>query len=164
MQAKNDVVALIDRLVAKELPGRRGLDAWRALLRAYSALMRRLSSDLEKKTGLSLGDFDVLGQLAEAGGALRMTDLADRTLSSRSGMTRRVDRLVEEGLVRRARSDADGRAVVIVLTDAGVARVTETVPVHLRGVSDLFMARLDDKELAALESALKKVTPSCNFG
>lgn len=164
MQAENDVVALIDRLVAKELPGRRGLDAWRALLRAYSALMRRLSSDLEKKTGLSLGDFDVLGQLAEAGGALRMTDLADRTLSSRSGMTRRVDRLVEEGLVRRARSDADGRAVVIVLTDAGVARVTETVPVHLRGVSDLFMARLDDKELAALESALKKVTPSCNFG
>lgn len=164
MQAKNDVVALIDRLVAEELPGRRGLDAWRALLRAYSALMRRLSSDLEKKTGLSLGDFDVLGQLAEAGGALRMTDLADRTLSSRSGMTRRVDRLVEEGLVRRARSDADGRAVVIVLTDAGVARVTETVPVHLRGVSDLFMARLDDKELAALESALKKVTPSCNFG
>lgn len=164
MQAKNDVVAHIDRLVAKELPGRRGLDAWRALLRAYSALMRRLSSDLEKKTGLSLGDFDVLGQLAEAGGALRMTDLADRTLSSRSGMTRRVDRLVEEGLVRRARSDADGRAVVIVLTDAGVARVTETVPVHLRGVSDLFMARLDDKELAALESALKKVTPSCNFG
>lgn len=164
MQAKNDVVALIDRLVAKELPGRRGLDAWRALLRAYSALMRRLSSDLEKKTGLSLGDFDVLGQLAEAGGALRMTDLADRTLSSRSGMTRRVDRLVEEGLVRRARSDADGRAVVIVLTDAGVARVTETVPVHLRGVSDLFMARLDDEELAALESALKKVTPSCNFG
>lgn len=164
MQAENDVVAIIDRLVAKELPGRRGLDAWRALLRAYSALMRRLSSDLEKKTGLSLGDFDVLGQLAEAGGALRMTDLADRTLSSRSGMTRRVDRLVEEGLVRRARSDADGRAVVIVLTDAGVARVTETVPVHLRGVSDLFMARLDDEELAALESALKKVTPSCNFG
>lgn len=164
MQAKNDVAALIDRLVANELPGRRGLDAWRALLQAYAALMRRLSFDLEKKTGLSLGDFDVLGQLAEAGGALRMTDLADRTLSSRSGMTRRVDRLVEEGLVRRAHSDADGRAVVIVLTDAGVARVTETVPVHLRGVSDLFMARLDDKELAALESALKKVTPSCNFG
>ena len=164
MQAKNDVAALLDRLVANELPGRRGLDAWRALLRAYAALMRRLSSDLEKKTGLSLGDFDVLGQLAEAGGALRMTDLADRTLSSRSGMTRRVDRLVEEGLVRRSNSDADGRAVVIVLTDAGVARISETVPVHLRGVSDLFMARLDDQELAALESALNKVTPNCNFG
>jgi DNA-binding MarR family transcriptional regulator len=93
-----------------------------------------------------------------------MTDLADRTLSSRSGMTRRVDRLVAEGLVRRDDSDADARSVVIVLTDAGLARLTEALPVHLRGVSDLFIDRPDDEELAVLESAMKKVTPDCTFG
>ena len=93
-----------------------------------------------------------------------MTELADRTLSSRSAMTRRVDRLVEEGLVRRADAENDARAVVIVLTDAGMARVTETVPIHLREVARLFIARLDDDELTVLESALKKVTPDCTFG
>jgi DNA-binding MarR family transcriptional regulator len=113
---------------------------------------------------LTLADFDVLGQLASAGGELRMTELAARVFSSRSGLTRRVARLVEEGLVRRASTDADGRGVVVALTGAGVARLTETAPVHLRGVSELFVARLDDRELAVLKRALDKVTVDCTFG
>lgn len=159
-----DVAALFHRLMAKELPGRRGLEAWRSLLRAHATLMRQLDTDLEKKTGLALADFDVLGQLAAAGGELRMTDLAARALISRSGMTRRVARLVDEGLVRRAETDADARGVVVVLTDAGVARLTEAAPVHLRGVSDLFVARLNQKELAVLKSVMDKVTVDCTFG
>jgi DNA-binding MarR family transcriptional regulator len=146
------------------MPGRRGLGAWRALLRAHASLMRRLGTDLESKTGLHLGDFDVLAQLAEVGGALRMTELAERTLSSRSAMTRRIDRMVEEGLVRRAGAGGDARGVVVELTDAGVARLAETAPVHLRAVSELFVARLDDQELAALQSALEKVIHDCGFG
>ena len=63
-----DLAGLLDRLVAGELPGRRGLEAWSALLRAHATLMRQLGTDLEKETGLGLGDFDVLGQLALAGG------------------------------------------------------------------------------------------------
>jgi DNA-binding MarR family transcriptional regulator len=140
------------------------MGAWRALLKAHATLMRRLATDLQTKTGLSLGDFDVLGQLAEAGGALRMTELADRTLSSRSSMTRRIDRMVADGLVRRATADEDARGVVVALTDAGLGRLTETAPVHLRGVSELFVERLDDQELAALENALDKVTADCGFG
>jgi DNA-binding MarR family transcriptional regulator len=162
--SETDVAGLLERLVVRELPGRRGLGAWRALLRARATLLRQLSTDLEQKTGLTLGDFDVLGRLAEAGGALRMTELADRTLSSRSGMTRRIDRMAEEGLVRRAGADGDARGVVVALTDAGVNRLTETAPIHLRGVSELFVERLDDQELAALESALDKVTLDCTFG
>jgi DNA-binding MarR family transcriptional regulator len=161
--SKPDVAGLLDRVVADALPGRRGLEAWRALLRAHASLMRRLGTDLES-TGLHLGDFDVLAQLAEAGGALRMTELAERTLSSRSAMTRRIDRMAGEGLVRRASADGDARGVVVELTDAGVARLTETAPVHLRGVSELFVARLDDHELAALQSALEKVILDCGFG
>ena len=161
---ESDVAGLLDRLVAKALPNGRGLEAWASLLQAHATLMRRLETDLAKETGLALADFDVLAQLANAGGELRMTDLAARALISRSGMTRRVARLAEEGLVRRANADADGRGVVVALTDAGVARLTETAPVHLRGVSELFVAQLDDQELAVLKNALHKVTVECTFG
>ena len=161
---ETDVAGLLDRLVAAELPERRGLDAWVSLLQAHASLLRRLESDLERETGLALADFDVLAQLARAGGELRMTELAARALISRSGMTRRVTRLVEEGLVRRADADADGRGVVVALTDAGVARLAETAPVHARGISQLFVAQLDDQELAILERALGKVIIDCSFG
>jgi DNA-binding MarR family transcriptional regulator len=147
-----------------QVPGLRGLEAWRALLEAYATLMRQLETDLQKETGLALADFDVLAQLAIAGGELRMTELAARALISRSGMTRRVARLVDEGLVRRANASADARGVVVALTDAGVARLTDTAPVHARGIHDLFVSKLDDQELAVLESALGKVTVDCTFG
>jgi DNA-binding MarR family transcriptional regulator len=166
MQAHStpDAAAELDRLIHDALPGERGLGAWRALLRAHSSLMRELSTDLAMKTRLPLGDFDALAQLALAGGELRMTDLAAKTFSSRSAMTRRVDRLVEEGLVRRTSSDADGRGVVIALTETGLARLVEAVPVHLKGVSKLFIERLDDQELEVLERALEKVSLNCSFG
>src|SRR5205814_10669231 len=159
-----NAAARFDRIVAREVPGGRGLNAWDALLRAHATLLRQLETDLESKTGLALADFDVLAQLAIAGGELRMTELADRALISRSGMTRRVARLVEEGLVLRANSAADARGVVVALTDAGVGRLTRTAPVHARGIFELFVSRLDDQELAVLESALKKVTLDCTFG
>ena len=164
VRSESDLAGLLDRLVRHELPGRRGLEAWTALLRAHARLVRRLEADLEKETGLALADFDVLAQLALVGGELRMTELADRALISRSGMTRRVARLVEVGLVRRANADTDARGVVVALTKAGVARLTETAPVHARAIADLFVARLDDQELAVLQSALEKVTPDCTFG
>src|SRR2546423_9421476 len=122
--SKPDAAAHFDRIVAREVPGRRGLQAWDALLRAHATLLRELESDLESKTGLALADFDVLAQLAIAGGSLRMTELADRVLISRSGMTRRPTRLVHEGLVRRAHADADGRGVVVRVTEPGVEGLT----------------------------------------
>jgi len=159
-----NAAARFDRIVAREVPGGRGLKAWDALLRAHATLLRQLETDLESKTGLALADFDVLAQLAIAGGSLRMTELADRALISRSGMTRRVSRLVQERLVRRAHADADARGVVVQLTNAGLDRLTVAAPVHVRGVSDLFLTKLDDRELAVLESALAKVTIDCTFG
>jgi len=162
--SKPDVAGLLDRVVADVLPGRRGLGAWRALLRAHASLMRQLGTDLESKTGLHLGDFDVLAQLGQAGGEMRISELAAQAYSSRSGMTRRIDRLVDEGLVTRAKSDADGRGVVVGLTDGGVARLAEAAPVHLRRVRELFVDRLSDGELSTLASALEKVAVDCGFG
>src|SRR5437899_5442089 len=105
------VAGLLDRLVEAEVPGGRGFGAWGSLLRAHATLMRRLDRDLEGETGLALADFDVLAQLAAAHGELRLTELADRALISRSGMTRRVALLVDEGLVRRSRAGPDPRGV-----------------------------------------------------
>jgi DNA-binding MarR family transcriptional regulator len=159
-----DYAARFDDAVATALPDGRGLGAWTSLLRAHATLLRQLETDLERETGLALADFDVLAQLALAGGALRMTDLAARVLVSRSGMTRRVERLVAESVVRRTPADADGRSVLVSLTDSGLARLLRAAPVHARGICELFVERLDDQELAGLERSLKKVSVDCTFG
>jgi DNA-binding MarR family transcriptional regulator len=164
VRAKQDLAGHLGRLIDEAVPGRRGLEAWGALLEAHATLMRQLQTDLVSKTGLDLNDFDVISQLAQAGGSLRMTDLAARAFSSRSGLTRRIDRLVETGLVGRTTAGGDARGVVVTLTEDGLARVTETVPVHLRMVAELFMAKLDDDELVVLEGALKKVILERTFG
>jgi DNA-binding MarR family transcriptional regulator len=161
---ETDVAQLFHRLVEAQVPGRRGLEAWRSMLRAHATLIRRLDTDLQQATGLALADFDVLAQLAEAHGELRMTELADRALISRSGMSRRVARLVDEGLIRRDRAGTDGRGVVVALTQAGITRLAETAPVHARGIATLFVAQLDDQDLALLERALNKVIVDCSFG
>lgn len=163
-QGQADVAALLDRLIAEAIPNEHGLRAWQSLIRAHATLMRQLATDLVDAIGLTLGDFDVLAQLGRAGGELRMSELAAQAYSSRSGMTRRIDRLVDEGLVTRANSDADGRGVVVALTEAGLARLAEAAPVHLRQVRELFVAKLSDVELSTLASALDKVAVDCTFG
>ena len=80
-------------------------------------------------------------------------------------MTRRVARLVDEGLVRRTGAAKDGRGVVVALTDAGVARLTETAPAHARGIAAYFVSRLEDERTRGRSSARwHKVTIDCNFG
>jgi DNA-binding MarR family transcriptional regulator len=153
-----------DMLDAALIADQRGLRAWHAFLRAHASLMRSLAADLADQTGLTLGDFDVLAQLSLGGGELRMTDLATRAYSSRSGMTRRVDRLVTEGLVVRSGSGTDARSVVVALSDAGRARLAETFPIHLEEVVRLFVDPLDDEELLAVERAMRKVAVDCSFG
>jgi hypothetical protein len=80
-----DLAALFRRLVEESLPGQRGDQAWRALVQAQGTLIRQLDTDLRADTGLRLADFDVLAQLALAGGERRMTELAARTPLSRPG-------------------------------------------------------------------------------
>lgn len=155
---------LLDQLMTETIPNQHGLEAWQAFIRAHATLMRQLATDLVEGIGLTLGDFDVLAQLGQAGGQMRISDLAAQAFSSRSGMTRRIDRLVDECLVTRVNTDTDGRGVVVALTEAGVARLTEAAPVHLGRVSELFVQRLTDDELATLANALAKVSVDCGFG
>ena len=148
------------------LPDPHELAAWREFLRAHSRLTRTLETELVTDAQLSLASYDVLVQLAEAPcRRLRMTDLADALLLSRSGVTRLVDRLERIDLVERSRAAGDGRGVVARLTERGLARLRAASDVHLAGISRHFAARLDGGELAALRGLCARlagpaVTPS----
>src|SRR3954447_13301285 len=120
--------ATAERLTVREL------GAWRAFLRAHSHINRKLEADLLAEHDLPLASYDVLLQLAEAEGRrLRMTQLADRVLLSRSGLTRLVDRLERDRLVERAACPNDARGTHAVLTEAGLTRLRDAAPTHLRG-------------------------------
>jgi DNA-binding MarR family transcriptional regulator len=127
------------------------LAAWRSFLQAHAVVIRRLEADLLVEHQLPLASYDVLVQLVEAPGRrLRMTELAQRVLISRSGLTRLVDRLEREGLVRREACDDDARGLFAVLTDAGYARLRRAASTHLRGVQNYAVGQLDDRQVAAL--------------
>jgi DNA-binding MarR family transcriptional regulator len=134
------------------------LAAWRTFLRAHARVVRALESELQAEQDLALTDYDVLVQLSAADDRrLRMSELADRLLLSRSGATRLVDRLVAEGLVERVMCDSDRRGQWASLTDAGYRRLRAASPAHLRGVAEHFLDRLDADELVKLEAMLEKV-------
>jgi DNA-binding MarR family transcriptional regulator len=134
------------------------LDAWRTFLRAHAHVVRELERELQAEQGMALTDYDVLVQLATAEGRqLRMSELADRLLLSRSGVTRLVDRLVAAGLVERRLCDDDRRGQWAALTDAGRSRLRQASPVHLRGVSEHFLDRIPAEGLDDLRRMLNRV-------
>jgi DNA-binding MarR family transcriptional regulator len=108
---------------------------WRRLLAAECRLRERLDHELQQSHGLTLGDYDVLVHLSEAeGGSLRMSELAERLLLSRSGLTRRVDGLVRAGWVERKACPDDGRGSLAVLTRTGLELLRRAAPTHVAGV------------------------------
>ena len=136
----------------------RELDAWRAFLLAHAVVMRRLEAELSAGVGMSLAHYDVLVQLAHAAGRrLRMHELADRVLLSRSGITRVVDRLEADGLVERRACPSDARGSFAVLTETGLSRLRAATPVHLAGVRRHFIEPLVADEIAVLTAALERV-------
>ena len=135
------------------------LAAWSAFLRAHARIVRRLEAELQADQDLALTDYDVLVQLARADEQrLRMSELADRLMLSRSGATRLVDRLVAAGLVERVTCDDDRRGQWASLTDAGHERLRRASPTHLRGVGDHFLDRLSADELQGLGRILTRLS------
>jgi DNA-binding MarR family transcriptional regulator len=135
------------------------LAAWSAYLRSHARILRALERELQDEQGMALTDYDVLFQLSSVDPhQLRMSELADRLLLSRSGVTRLVDRLVADGLVERVSCADDRRGQWASLTDAGYARLREASPTHLRGIAEHFLERLSADDLAALERSLSRLT------
>lgn len=134
------------------------LRAWIAFLQAHAVVTRRLEAELQAERGLSLADYDALVQLAIADERrLRMSELADRVVLSRSGVSRLVDRLVADGLVARRACPTDARGAWAELTPAGLDRLREAAPVHLRGVDDHFLSPIPEADREGLVRALEAV-------
>jgi DNA-binding MarR family transcriptional regulator len=134
------------------------LAAWRSFLRTHTHLLRRLGQDLQTHHKIGLASYDVLVQLAEApDNRLRMSELAEAVLLSRSGLTRLVDRLQREGLVERQPDPGDARGMFTVLTTRGRNALRDAAVVHLAGVSELVIERLTEAELRQLQALMNKL-------
>ena len=134
------------------------LRAWRGLLRAHALLVKRLDAELESAHGLPLTSYEVLLHLAKAEGCkMRMCDVADSVLLSRSGLTRLIDRLERDGYVERVSCADDARGAFARLTDAGRTKLEAASTTHLEGIRQHFLAHFETSELALLAEAWERV-------
>ena len=134
------------------------LELWHDFLRAHSHVTTNLENELQGQVGFPLTWFNVLHHLSEApNGKMRLQDLADKLLFSRSGLTRLVDRIEETGFVEREPDPHDRRGVSAVLTAAGRRALRKAAPTHGRGIDSYFLGPLNAGDKKALRSALRKV-------
>jgi DNA-binding MarR family transcriptional regulator len=138
--------------------------AWRAWLYSSSLLQDRLDRELTHETGISHAYYEILVALSETPQrAMRMSELADRCLSSRSRLSHAVSRLEERGWVRRQVCESDGRGQLAVLTDEGFAALEAAAPVHVTGVRTHLFDQLSPQQIANLrdigETLLRHLDP-----
>jgi DNA-binding MarR family transcriptional regulator len=136
----------------------RRLGPWRAFLLAHARVVRRLDEELRAEHDLTIGEYDALLTIAQAPDKrIRMRQLADQVILSKSGVTRLIDRLVDDGLVERCACLNDARGAEAVLTERGLARLRAASRTHLRGIDEHFLDVLDPRELAVLQRAMATV-------
>jgi DNA-binding MarR family transcriptional regulator len=134
------------------------LDAWRTFLQAHWQVRRQLEAELQEEQQMSLGEYEVLLVLAYSDERqLRMSELADWLMLSRSGATRVIDRMEAAGLVSRVSCETDRRGQWAQLTDAGYERLRGASPTHLRGIGEHFLDRIPPGELDDLHRILGRV-------
>ncbi len=135
--------------------------AWFGLLQAHSSLTRLLDEELMRRHRVSLGGHTVLFRIARAGGRMRMSELAGTVLLSPSGVSRLVDRLVEEHLVERLPCPGDGRAVYAAITADGRRLLKQAERTYEDTVRRLFLTRFSETEVELLAGLWPRVAPAC---
>jgi DNA-binding MarR family transcriptional regulator len=138
--------------------------AWRAYLYSTQLLTDRLDRELTSATGISHAYYEILVALSETPGrSMRMSELADRCLSSRSRLSHAVSRLEERGWVRRQVCPEDGRGQLAVLTDEGFAALEAAAHVHVESVRTHLFDRLTPEQVVAMrdvgETLLRHLGP-----
>jgi len=132
---------------------------WRSWIEAGSMLNHRLGADLQRQHDLTLVDYEILVQLSEhPERRMRMSDLAQATLASRSRLTHQVDRLVKRGLIERQECAHDRRGSFAVLTDEGWQAIVTAAPDHVDSVRQYLVDPLSPEELATLGKACQLIT------
>ncbi|HEY7630644.1 MAG TPA: MarR family transcriptional regulator [Thermoleophilaceae bacterium] len=134
------------------------LDAWRGFLLSHAAITRELDADLIARHGLTSRDYEAMLFLAqEPDRNLPMGELADRTMLTRSGVTRLVDGLTKIGLVERVACPRDARVSYAQLTDAGYQRLREAGRTHIEGIRNTFLRHFSEAEVAQLAELLGRL-------
>jgi DNA-binding MarR family transcriptional regulator len=137
----------------------RQMDAWVLFVHAHARVMARLADDLDEAGEVPLGTYDVLVQLSLGGGKLRLKDLLTRVILSQPGLSRRVGRLEEAGLVERRPDPKDGRGVIVAITRAGRYALRSAAVVHMAGINRELTADLTDEEAEVLIRVFSRVVP-----
>ena len=132
--------------------------AWRAWIASSQLLLDRLSRDIHAQHGLTMADYEILVRLSEsADHRVRMSDLADRTLASRSRLSHQIDRMEKRGFVLREQCTDDKRGQFAVLTETGWQTLVAAAPDHVQSVRTHLVDVLSPAEFAALGVACEKI-------
>src|SRR5437763_11274102 len=140
-------------------PSPERLRAWRLYFESALALIDVLDAELERDAGIPMRWYDALVHLEETPDGLRMNELAERILYSKSGFTRVVDRLEEAGLVERVRPENDRRSILVVLSDQGRTTMEQARRHHRHAIEQHFSQHLSDSDIKALTHALEEFSP-----
>ena len=151
-------IAGVDRPVTAPDPR---LATWRLMLLTFARLSRRLDDELRSEHDLSLPEYEALLRIAESpNGRLRMSQLASEVELSKSGVTRLIDRLVDDGFVQRCQCSHDARGAEAVLTPDGQERLRAALGTYLRGLDRFLVEPIDPSDRAALERAMSAISRS----
>ncbi|WP_206050639.1 MarR family winged helix-turn-helix transcriptional regulator [Nocardioides speluncae] len=133
-------------------------DAWRAMLLAHSASVRAVEADVQRRAPIPLSWYDVLLELRPCGAdGLRMQELSERVVLSRTRVSRLVDEMGSAGLVERRGDPSDGRVTWAVMTAAGGEALDQTAPIYADGIQQHFGRYLTGPQARAIATALTKV-------
>ncbi|MCW2925078.1 MAG: transcriptional regulator, MarR family [Thermoleophilia bacterium] len=142
----------------EQLLGGAVLEAWQRLLRANCVFLRELDAEMRARHGMTVSDYDVLVQLRDAAdGSLKMSELSRRTLLTRSGMTRLVQGLEQDGYVERRACDSDARVSYAVLTEAGHEHLAAARATHHAGIRRVFADHFTEDEAQQLTELLGRI-------
>jgi DNA-binding MarR family transcriptional regulator len=133
------------------------MKAWRLYLESALALIDMLGADMDRDSGLPVRWYDVLIHLEDVPDGVRMNEIADRILYSKSGLTRVIDGMEQAGLVRRVRPEHDRRSIFVVLTAEGRETMEQARVQHRHWIEEHFSRHLADDEVTALVRALEKI-------
>jgi DNA-binding MarR family transcriptional regulator len=147
----------MDTLTPSTLEGA-ALEAWRSYLQSHASIVRVLDAELVAEHGMTTRDYEVLLYLAQTdGGHLPMSALAERTMLTRSGITRLVDGLVHAGWIERVACPNDARVSYAQLTDGGYAKLREAGCSHVRSIHRLFLEHFTPHEIDQLAALLRRL-------
>lgn len=145
--------------------GESGLEAWEAFVFAHAATVAAIERDLAQEGTISLTWYDVLVALANAPGhRLRLGELAERVVLSRSGLSRLVDRIEKAGLVRREAAPDDRRGAYAALTPMGLQAQRDAWPHYAAGIARYFARSLTEDEKRVIATALLRVRENVMSG